>query len=302
MKGNDRAEPGFLSGFIAIVGPPNVGKSTLLNRLLGQKVAIVSPKPQTTRNRILGIYQGDGYQMIFVDTPGIHRTRTALHQSMVASAKASLSEVDITLMMIDMSNPEDPEIPGILKSLRRAGKPSLLAINKIDIGPKGGILPIIDSFRHQHGFEAIIPISALQGEGLDALVNELKLRLSPGPAFFPEDMKTDQSELFLASEIIREKIYLHTKKELPYSSAVSVEKMEDRPGRNMLSISARIHVETPSQKGILIGEGGSMIKTIGRASRIELEKIFGTRVYLDLLVRVEKNWSRDPRALRRLGY
>ena len=302
MTANDSTGSEFLSSFIAIVGPPNVGKSTLLNRLLGQKVAIVSPKPQTTRNRILGIYQGDGYQMIFVDTPGIHRTRTALHQSMVASAKASLSEVDIVLMMIDMSSPESPEVPGILKSLRTTGRPALLAINKIDIGPKDRILPIIDSYHRRHSFEAIIPISALQGGGLDALINELKLWLSPGPAFFPGDMKTDQSELFLASEIIREKIFLHTKKEIPYSSAVSVEKMEDRPGRDLLSIAARIHVETPSQKGILIGEGGSMIKTIGRASRIELEKIFGTRVYLDLMVRVEKNWSRDPRALRRLGY
>lgn len=302
MNGHHSDDSPFSSGFIAIVGPPNVGKSTLLNRLLGQKVAIVSPKPQTTRNRIMGIYQGEGYQMVFVDTPGIHRTKTALHQSMVASAKASLSEVDLVLMMIDMTSPQDPEVPGILKSLRTAGKPSLLAINKIDLGPKDAVLPIIDSFLHMHTFEAIIPVSALQGEGTDALVSELQQRLLPGPAFFPENMKTDQSEYFLAAEIIREKIYLLTKKELPYSSAVSVEKMEDRRGRNMLYISARIHVETQSQKGILIGEKGSMIKTIGRAARMELEKVFGTRVYLDLFVRVEKNWSRDPRALRRLGY
>lgn len=296
----------FLSGFIAIVGPPNVGKSTLLNQLLGEKLAIVSPKPQTTRNRILGIYneqgQDRGYQMVFMDTPGIHRTKTPLHRSMVASAKASLLEVDIVLLLIDLSLGEDPDMPGILKSMRRAKRPALLAINKIDVGPKDRILPIIDAFQRLYPFEAVIPISALKGDGLDRLMAELKQRLRPGPAFFPKDMKTDQQESFLTSEIIREKIFLHTKRELPYSSAVSVLKMEDRPGRNMLSISARIHVEKPSQKGIVIGEGGRMIKAIGRDARIELENIFGTPVFLDLVVRVEKNWSRDPRALRRLGY
>ncbi len=292
----------FLSGFIGIVGPPNAGKSTLLNRLLGAKVAIVSPKPQTTRNRILGIYHGDGYQMIFMDTPGIHVTKTPLHKSMVTSAQAAFNEVDIILLIIDMSRPDDPGIPLILKGLKGTKKPSLLLINKIDQGSKETLLPIMDAYRQRHPFDALIPISALKGDGMERLLEELRSRLRPGPVFFPPDMKTDQSEPFLVSEIIREKIYLHTKREVPYSSAVTVEKMEEIPERGLLTVTARIHVESDSQKAILIGHKGKMIKTIGRSSRFELEKIFKTHIFLDLTVRVEKNWSKNTRGLRKLGY
>lgn len=291
-----------LSGFIGIMGPPNVGKSTLLNRLLGTKVAIVSPKPQTTRNRILGIYHGDGYQMIFMDTPGIHKTKTPLHKSMVASAQAAFYEVDIIMLLIEISRPDDPDIPLILRNLKGIQKPSLLLINKIDTGPKEMLLPIIETYRQRHAFDEIIPISALKGDGIEALVEDLRSRLKPGPVFFPPDMKTDQSESFLASEVIREKIYLHTRRELPYSSAVTVEKMEKIPEKGLLSISAKIFVESDSQKAILIGQKGKMIKVLGRSSRLELEKIFGIHIFLDLTVRVEKNWSKDTRALRRLGY
>lgn len=292
----------FMSAFIAIIGPPNVGKSTLLNRILGTKVAIVSPKPQTTRNRMIGIYHGDRFQMVFMDTPGIHKTRTALHKSMVKAARAAFHEVDILLLLIELNRSDDPEIASIIGNLTGTRKPCLLVINKIDTGPKEKLLPIIDHYRKRYPFEAIIPISALQGEGVDTLLGELKSRLRSGPQFFPADMKTDQTEPFLVSEIIREKIYVHTKKELPYSAAVTVDKMQEIPQKNLLSISARIHVETDSQKGIVIGQGGQMIKAIGRSARLELEKIFSARVYLDLMVRVEKNWSKDPRALRRLGY
>jgi GTP-binding protein Era len=292
----------FLSGFVAIAGPPNVGKSTLLNRLLGTKVAIVSPKPQTTRNRILGIYHGEGCQIVFMDTPGIHRTRTALHESMVASAQAALQEVDIIAVMIEMPHPEDREVPRILGNLKKVKKPCLLVINKIDLGPKKAVLPIIETYRGRHPFEAFLPVSALQGDGLEALLDELKSLLKPGPRFFPRDMKTDQSESFLISEVIREKIYLHMRGELPYACAVTVDTVEEDPAKNLLSIAAKIHVETESQKGMVIGGGGKMIKAIGRSARLDIEGVFGTRVFLDLTVRVEKKWSKNPRAMRRLGY
>jgi GTP-binding protein Era len=292
----------FLSGFIAIVGPPNVGKSTLLNRVLGRKIAIVSPKPQTTRNRITGIYHEPGCQMVFVDTPGIHKTRTPLHKSMVNSAQSAFKEVDLLALMIEMHHPQAPEVPMLLGSIRKSKKPSVLVINKIDRGPKEKLLPVIASYNETGLFRSIIPISALTGEGVDVLLRELKSMLREGPAFFPEDMQTDQSESFLVSEIIREKIFLHTRQEMPYSSAVTVEGVEDLPERDLVSISARIHVESESQKGILIGRGGKMIKNIGQTAREELEGIFGSHVFLELLVTVDKNWSKDPRSLRRLGY
>ena len=292
----------FLSGFIAIVGPPNVGKSTLLNRILGKKIAIVSPKPQTTRNRITGIYHEEDCQMVFMDTPGIHRTQTPLHRSMVNSAQSAFKEVDLLVLMIEMLHPQAPEIPMILSSIRKSKKPSVLVINKIDKGPKEELLPIIAAYNETRSFKSIIPISALTGDGVPSLLRELKAMLREGPAFFPEDVQTDQSESFLISEMIREKIFLHTRQELPYSSAVTVERLEELPQKNLVSISARIHVETESQKGILIGQGGKMIKKIGQAAREDLESFFGSRVFVELLVRVDKNWSKDPRTLRRLGY
>lgn len=292
----------FLSGYIGIVGPPNVGKSTLLNRILGRKVAIVSPKPQTTRNRITGIYNEEGVQMVFVDTPGIHRTRNLLHKSMVASAVAVLQEVDILLLMVQVSETEEDEVSSILKSLKGMKRSCLLLINKIDRGSKEMLLPLMAVYEKRYPFDAIIPISALKGDNVDVLMNELRCRLRPGPQFFPKEMDTDQSENFLISELIREKIYLQVRQELPYASAVTVEGINDLPERDLLMISARIHVETDSQKAMFIGRGGKMIQAIGRSARLDLEKIFDVRVYLDLTVRVEKNWTRDTRALRRLGY
>ena len=291
----------FLSGYIGIIGPPNVGKSTLLNRILGRKVAIVSPKPQTTRNRIIGIYNEENLQMVFVDTPGIHRTRTPLHKSMVASAFAALHEVDIIMVMVQLGLGND-DMSTILKNLKGLKKPCFLLINKIDKGTKEMLLPLIAEYGKKHPFDAVIPISALKGDGIDLLMGEIRSRLKPGPRFFPEEMQTDQSERFLISEVIREKIYYHMKQELPYSSAVTVERIDDISKKGLLSISARIHVETDSQKGIFIGKGGRMIKAIGQSARLELERIFGARVYTDLMVRVEKNWSKDGRTLRRLGY
>jgi GTP-binding protein Era len=292
----------YLSGFVAIVGPPNVGKSTLLNRLMGKKVAIVSPKPQTTRNRILGICHGEGFQIAFLDTPGIHKTRTPLHNSMVSSARDALSEVDILILVIEMSRPDDPQISSILNVIKKTRKPVILAINKIDKGPKEDLLPIIDSYSRRHSLDVIIPVSALKGYGINILLEELKKRIKPGPQFYPEDMTSDQSETFFVSEVIREKIYLHTGKDIPYSSAVTVERIEVNPENGILSISAIIHVESESQRSIMIGRGGKKIRDIGKASRLELEEIFGRHIFLELFVRVEKNWSRDPRALQKLGY
>jgi GTP-binding protein Era len=293
----------FLSGFIAIIGPPNSGKSTLLNQLLGKKIAITSPKPQTTRNRIAGIYHGDNYQMVFIDTPGIHKTKSSLHMSMVSSAKASLKEVDIILLVAEpVYVSHDREMKAVFGLLRNTDKPALLALNKIDLIQKERLLPLIESYHKLHCFDAIIPISALHRDGLEVLREELKKRLSPGPQFFPPDMITDKSEDFLVAEIIREKIYQETRQELPYSAAVVVQALDEDPERNLLKARAVIYVEKQSQKGIIIGKNGAMIKRIGREARMEVERIFSVKVYLELFVKVERKWSSDSRSLRKFGY
>jgi len=300
MDSNKRSET--YNAIIAIVGPPNVGKSTLLNQILGRKVAIISPKPQTTRNRIMGIYHGDRYQLIFMDTPGIHRAWTPLHESMVESAKAALFEVDVVLLMIEMPNPHPPEIHMVLESIREAKKDVILLINKIDKGPKEQLLPIIDEYQKIFEFKEIIPISALKGSGIDRVMRCIKEYLKPGPLLFPKDMVTDKSQEFFISEIIREKIYLFTKQEVPYSCAVGIELIREIPEKDMLHINGTIYVEADSQKAILIGKNGKMIKKIGKSAREELEFLFQKRVYLELFVKVEKRWTKDPKALRKLGY
>lgn len=293
----------FLSGFVAIIGPTNVGKSTLLNNILKTKVAIVTPKPQTTRNRILGIYHGEDFQIIFVDTPGIHdQIKSLLNKSMIDVAISAMRDVDMILLMVDATDPDDPEVMKIIEKMKEINKPSILAINKIDLIRKPELLPMIDRYKDLYPFEAIVPISALKGDGIDILINEIKVHLKPGPMFYPEDMRTDQPKEFLISEIIREKIFFFTKQEIPYSCAVDVEFVQKDPKKDLLVISAKIYVETDSQKKIIIGQGGRMIKKIGQAAREELEFLLGTRIYLDLFVRVEKNWTKDISALRRLGY
>lgn len=292
----------FKSGFIGIVGPPNVGKSTLLNRIVGTKLAIVSPKPQTTRNRIMGVLHQPDCQMVFMDTPGIHETRSALHKSMVDAAFAAFHEVDIILVMVEAGGVEEPALSSIIKGLTAIKKPRFLAINKIDRVKKEKILPLLAHFSSRLPFDAMIPISALKGQGVERLLQELKRHLKPGPRFFPEDMDTDQTETFMVAEIIREKIYHFLSRELPYACAVTILGVEDRPEKNLVSITAVISVESDSQKGILIGRSGGMIRKIGRAARLELESLFQARVYLDLSVRLLKNWSKDTRSLKRLGY
>jgi GTP-binding protein Era len=293
---------GFRSGFVSLIGRPNVGKSTLLNLLLGQKIAIISPKPQTTRNRILGIKNLPSGQIIFLDTPGIHRSGNLLNQSMVRTALATLQEVDVVCLLIEANSPGHEENDWILENLQKVRKPVFLAINKIDLVPKGNLLSIMERFSQKRPFEQIIPISAVAGEGVDILVRELLKILPEGPRLFPEDMVTDLPERFLAAELIREKVFHLTREEIPYATAVAIEEFKEREEKNLVVIRATIQVERETQKGILIGEKGKRLKEIGQLAREEMEALLGVRVFLELWVKVEKNWRDDPRALRRLGF
>jgi GTP-binding protein Era len=293
---------GFRSGFVSLIGRPNVGKSTLLNLLLGQKIAIISPKPQTTRNRILGIKNLPSGQIIFLDTPGIHRSGNLLNQSMVRTALATLREVDVVCLLIEANSPDHEENDWILENLQKVRKPVFLAINKIDLVPKGNLLSIMERFSQKRPFEQIIPISAVLGEGVDILVRELLKILPEGPRLFPEDMVTDLPERFLAAELIREKVFHLTREEIPYATAVAIEEFKEREEKNLVVIRATIQVERETQKGILIGEKGKRLKEIGQLAREEMEALLGVRVFLELWVKVEKNWRDDPRALRRLGF
>jgi GTP-binding protein Era len=292
----------FKSGFVSLIGRPNTGKSTLLNLLLGEKISIISSKPQTTRNRILGIKNLPTGQIVFLDTPGVHYSRTKLNQAMVKVALATLQEVDVVCFLIEADRPDNEENDLILEDLKKVSKPVILVINKIDLVSKGRLLPIMERYSQLRSFEQIIPISALRGEGVDVLGAELLKILPEGPKFFPEDMITDLSERFLVSEFIREKVIQLTREEIPYSTAVEVEEFNEREEKNLIVIKAIIQVERESQKGILIGEKGRMLKEIGRLAREEIEAFLGARVFLELWVKVEKNWREDPRVLRRLGY
>lgn len=298
----EEAPPTFQSGFIVLIGRPNAGKSTLLNRLLGRKLAIVSNKPQTTRNRILGIKNLPGAQIIFLDTPGIHRPRSRLNQALVKTALAALKEVDGVCLLIEADRPDHPENELVLESLRGTARPVFLLINKIDLVPKGDLLPIMERFSRRRSFARIIPISALRGEGADVLLDELRQILPEGPRLFPEEMITDLPERFLAGELIREKVFRLTREEIPYATAVEVEEFKEREEKNLIALKAVIRVERESQKGVLIGKKGQMLKEIGRLAREDLEALLGAKVFLELWVKVEKNWREDPRALRRMGF
>jgi len=279
-----------------------VGKSTLLNLLLGEKIAIISDKPQTTRNRILGIKNHPAGQVIFLDTPGIHRARSRLNQSMVKVALDTYNEVDGVCFMIEADHPDNEENDFILGTLNKVEKPVFLVINKIDLIPKSELLPIMERYSRLRRFFQIIPISALLGDGAEVLLGELLKVLPEGSRLFPEDMITDFRDRFLVAELIREKVFRLTREEIPYATAVAIEDFKERQEKNLIVIEATIHVERESQKGILIGERGKMLKEIGRLAREEIEPLLGAKVFLELWVKVEKNWREDPRALRRLGY
>jgi len=292
--------PEHRSGLVAIIGAPNVGKSTLLNRILGQKVAITSAKPQTTRHRILGVWTTPASQVIFFDTPGIHQASNLLNKVLLRQALSTLSDVDVILYMMEPGQRlEDQNLT--LNSLKTQNRPVILAINKIDKIKKEDLLPLMDICSRTLTLAALVPISALTGEGVPKLLEEIVNQLPEGPQYYPPDTITDQPERFIASEMIREQVFNLTRQEIPYSTAVTVEEFnEARP--DLVRIKAVIHVERQSQKGIIIGKKGEMLKRIGSAARKDIERLTGTRVFLELFVRVEKNWSRDPRAMRRFGY
>jgi len=292
----------FRAGFISILGRANVGKSTLFNRILGEKIAIVTEKPQTTRNRILGIKNVPGGQFIFLDTPGFHEGRSGLNQRMVRTAIASGQDADILLFVIEASSPRADKDRQMIESFRGSKGTPYLVINKIDLVKKETLLPIIDQYRRLHPFYTIIPISAVTGEGVDILLDEILKVLPESPPYFPEEVMTDQTERFLASEIIREKVIQQSYQEVPYSTAVTIEEFKEHPERNLVVIKGTIHTERDSQRKILIGKGGQKLKKIGETARKEIETFLGTRVFLELWVKVERDWTRDSHALSRLGY
>jgi GTP-binding protein Era len=292
----------FRSGFIAIMGSPNVGKSTLLNQMLGEKISITSKKPQTTRNRILGVMHRPSSQLVFIDTPGIHKAKRPLNIRIVDAALSALGDVDIVLVMVDVANPDPDSETFLINKLKRIKQPVVLALNKTDLIKKPTLFSIIDKWAKAYSFEAIIPVSAILGDQIEELVEAMEALLQKGPAFFPEDTLTDLPERFIAAEMIREKVFRLTGQEIPYSTAVTLDSFSEEKKGALVKIHATIHVERASQKGMIIGKNGSKLKMIGTEARKEIERMVGTKVFLKLFVRVHKNWSKNTKALRKFGY
>jgi GTP-binding protein Era len=294
------AKPQQRAGFVAIVGRPNAGKSTLLNRFVGQKVAIVTSKPQTTRNRIQGIVSRREGQIVFIDTPGLHEGHTTLNRQMMREVAAALEGIDVLLLMLDASRtlPQADEL--LLEKAKRFEGRTILALNKIDRVPKPKLLPLLTVFSQALPLAALVPISALRGDGCNDLLEEIMKQLPEGPAFFPDDQITDQPERFLASEIVREKAIKLTYHEVPHALAVIVDKFEETP--KILKIHATLHVERDSQKKILIGHKGEMLKRVGTEARKELEALLGSKIYLELFVKVVPGWRDDPTKVRELDW
>ena len=287
------------SGFVSIVGRPNVGKSTLVNRLVGQKVAIVNAKPQTTRNRILAIANSPTAQMVFFDTPGIHRHKGRMNRLMVDVAIRTLKRVDLALLLVDITKRYGEGDEFVLSTVREAGLPVVLGINKIDLVPKPEILPLIDFYQKKHDFPEIVPISAMTGDNVERLQEVLEAHLPEGEPLYPEETLTDLPERFFVSEMIREKILTFTRDEVPYSTAVVVEEWQDTDA--LIRIEASILVERDSQRGILVGRGGRMLKKIGVAARMDIEEFLGMKVYLGLFVKVRAEWRENKRLLDEMG-
>jgi GTP-binding protein Era len=290
----------FRSGYVSIIGRPNVGKSTLLNSILGEKIAIVTQKPQTTRNKVIGIKTFPDAQIIFMDTPGIHRPKHMLGESMVRTAMEALNEVDVILFMTEPHQPEAGD-RAVIDLLKKVKSPVFLLINKIDTIRKQELLPLIERFGGIYDFKEIVPISAMKRDGIDLLMKKVRDYLPPGPKYYPDELITDQLERFMVSEIVREKIMEETEEELPYSIAVEVAGWNERED-GLISISCNIYVERDGQKAIIIGKRGGMLKSIGSAARLDIEKLLNTKVFLELWVKIRRNWRNDARLLKDLGY
>ncbi|PWI56849.1 GTPase Era [Sulfoacidibacillus thermotolerans] len=291
------------SGFVAIIGRPNVGKSTLLNRLVGQKIAIMSDKPQTTRTRIRGILTREEGQVVFLDTPGMHQPRHQLGQYMMEIAENSIREVDLVMCVTDASFAGAQKDEYVLDKIKEARVPSVLVLNKVDrVADKSQLLRLIDEYRAAYPFVDIIPISAKTGEQVDVLTKVIYEHLSEGPMYYPEDIVTDHPERFIIAELIREKVLLLTREEIPHSVAVVIEQLETRDDRDVLYINALIYTERDSQKAILIGKNGDLLKKVGMLARHDIESIFGSKVFLELWIKVKKDWRNREHLLRSFGY
>ncbi|HEX9263628.1 MAG TPA: GTPase Era [Candidatus Binatia bacterium] len=300
-KNKEKSERPFRSGYITIIGRPNVGKSTLLNHILGEKVAIVSPKPQTTRNRITGIRTTPSSQIIFLDTPGMHQGHSLMDRRMMDIALQTLDEVDGVLWLLDAHDKIKQEEERIAETLRGVETPVLILLNKIDLVSKGKLLPLIERCAQLLPGKEIVPVSALKGEGLDIVLKIVEGWLPEGPPYFTEGEHTDQTERFLASELVREKVFLLTREEIPYGVAVTIDEFVEKEEKNLIVIAATIHTERDSHKGILIGKHGSMLKEIGQQARQELEALLGCRIFLELFVRVDPGWTQNPHLLTEMG-
>ena len=292
---------GFKSGFISIIGRPNVGKSTFLNRVIGQKIAIMSDKPQTTRNKIQGVYTENDSQVIFIDTPGIHKPKHKLGDFMVKMAQTTLKEVDIVLFMVNAVEGFGRGEEFIIEKLKETKQPVFLVINKIDQLHPEQLLELIDQYRKLYEFAEIVPISALDGNNVDALIGTIKKYLPEGPQYYPDNQVTDHPERFIISELIREKVLHLTREEVPHSVAVVIDAIQKREG-GAVYINATIVVERASQKGIIIGKQGKMLKEVGKRARFDIEALLGSKVFLEVWVKVQKDWRNKMSQLRDLGF
>lgn len=300
-RGGFKMTETFHSGFIAIIGRPNVGKSTFMNRVLGQKVAITSDKPQTTRNKIQGVYTTKDFQMVFIDTPGIHKPKHKLGTFMVQTSENTLNEVDAIIFMVNAHEGLGRGDQFIIDMLKNVRRPVYLVINKVDLIEKDAIFPIIESYQSLYDFTEIVPISAVEGYNVEHLLTLLENELEEGPQFYPDEFVTDHPERFIMGELIREKVLRLTKEEIPHSVAVNIEHIERRNNGSVF-IQASIITERDSQKGILIGKKGSMLKAIGKEARKDIEHILGSHVYLELRIKVKPGWRNNQRQLHELGF